>query len=190
VRFVDRELAYTREYATTKTSSGGWRRIRELARLTRNHTGRSWTPGVRMYAFDTLSRSISHRLPAAVSKPLLRAIAGIWAATRSGVPVHADGRLAPGARIVVPRRWGAASVELQVEPTSAVAAAVDLTIGAEAAETIETDRAGRFVSRVELPTTLRSPFVEIAVRSRKGPAALTCLRVEADIERLKGLVGV
>jgi hypothetical protein len=179
VLFVDRELAYTREYEATKTSRGGWRRIRELAGLARSHTGRAWTPGVRMYAFDTLSRSISRRLPVLLSRPLLRAVAGIWATTRSGVPVGPDGRLSPGARIVVPRRWGAADVELQVEPTSAAPAAVDLAVGAETADTIETDKAGRFISRVELPTTLQNPFVEIAVRSRKGRAALICLRVEA-----------
>jgi hypothetical protein len=51
-----RVLAQTREYGATKTARGGWRRLRELRRLARAHTGSGWTPAVRAYGLDTLRK--------------------------------------------------------------------------------------------------------------------------------------
>ena len=59
--FVEEEWACSREYRETKTSVGGWRRLRELRRIASRHAGRSWTPGVRLYALDTLSKQLERR---------------------------------------------------------------------------------------------------------------------------------
>ncbi len=112
VRFVDHVLAGSREWGATKTATGGWRRIRELQAMVRRHAGRAWTPGVRLYALDTLRRRLGLRLPV-----LARAVdAGVAFASRriiEGVGVHADGWLGPRASLVVPRRWGGFEVELE-----------------------------------------------------------------------------
>lgn len=49
-------LAATREYPSTKTASGSFKRVEELRQISLRHTGLSMTPGVLCYMLDTLSR--------------------------------------------------------------------------------------------------------------------------------------
>jgi len=54
VVYLPEKLAQSREYASTKTSTGGWRRLRELRSIMTRHGGRRWPPGARTYGLDTL----------------------------------------------------------------------------------------------------------------------------------------
>ena len=112
VRFLDHVLAASREWQDTKTATGGWRRIRELKQLVKRHCGHAWTPGVRLYALDTLRLQLRSALPI-----LARAVDSVVAfASRriiSGTPVHADGWLGPRASLIVPRRWRGFEIELE-----------------------------------------------------------------------------
>jgi glycosyltransferase involved in cell wall biosynthesis len=47
-------LAQTREHAQTKTTTGGWRRLREIRAIMERHGARDWPPGARAYGLDTL----------------------------------------------------------------------------------------------------------------------------------------
>lgn len=49
-------LSATREYAATKTSTGLFKRIEELRRISMQHSGLEMTPGVMCYMLDTLYR--------------------------------------------------------------------------------------------------------------------------------------
>jgi GT2 family glycosyltransferase len=53
---VEAILAASREYETTKTSSGSFVRIEELRQIAESHTGLPITPGVICYFLDTLYR--------------------------------------------------------------------------------------------------------------------------------------
>jgi Glycosyl transferase family 2 len=178
VRFVDRVLAGSREWQDTKTATGGWRRIRELGRLTTRHAGRFWTPGVRLYALDTLRRRLRAAAP-----PLARAVdaAVAFAARRviAGVAVHADGWLGPRASLVVPRRWRGFEVELEAHRLPP-RGRFDVRFSAEGTDlgvwTVE-----KAVSRqlsFALPAAGEGPFVEVGVDSD------FCFRSAGDRRRL------
>ncbi len=112
VRFVDQVLAGSREWQDTKTATGGWKRIRELRRVVRRHTGRSWSPGLKLYALDTLRLQLRSALPF-LARAVDSAVAFTSRRIIRGTPVHADGWLGPRAALVIPRRWGGFEVELE-----------------------------------------------------------------------------
>jgi len=56
--FVPETLAASREYGTTKTSTGSFQRIEELRQIAEKHTGQPMTPGILLYFLDTLRRFI------------------------------------------------------------------------------------------------------------------------------------
>lgn len=114
VLFADEVLGFSREYGSTKTSTGGLRRIGEISRLTRRHTGSRWTPGVKMYLLDALQRSTFRRWPkslrAVLDTKLLRAMQRIV----FGVGVFADGWLGPRSAICVPSHWSGFKAEVEI----------------------------------------------------------------------------
>lgn len=112
VRFIDRVLAGSREWGSTKTSTGSWRRIRELKNLVKRHTDVTWTPGVRLYALDTLRRQLRGALPV-LAPAIDSGVAFASRRTIEGVQVHADGWLGPRGALIVPRRWGGFEIELE-----------------------------------------------------------------------------
>lgn len=67
MRYIPEDLACLREYSTTKTSTGGYRRLQELGRVVRRHAGRRITPSYLAYAHDywymQLPEVIRERLP-------------------------------------------------------------------------------------------------------------------------------
>ena len=67
---IDGFLAASREYAETKTSRGGFRRVRELIRIVHRHTGRRVTPGTAYYAVHALHAAAASKLPRALLFPL------------------------------------------------------------------------------------------------------------------------
>jgi len=54
--YLDAVIAQTREYAGTKTASGGFRRWRELRTIMMRHGASKWSPGAIAYGLDTLRR--------------------------------------------------------------------------------------------------------------------------------------
>lgn len=113
---LDRVLAQAREHGEAKTATGGWRRIRELSRLACRHAGRSWTPGVQLYACDTLHRQVAAATPrwlrAHLAGPLQRRIEALMGRIGTRMAQHADGWLGREGSLVVPRRWGRARITL------------------------------------------------------------------------------
>ena len=62
--FLPEILACTRLWDGTKTSRGGWSRVRELSRVASRHAGSAVTPMVRRELVTLLSSPICRRLPA------------------------------------------------------------------------------------------------------------------------------
>jgi len=56
VVFVPEVLAQTREYQSAKTSSGGFRRLRELRKILARYGAGPWSPAAVTYGLDTLRR--------------------------------------------------------------------------------------------------------------------------------------
>ena len=162
VRYVDQPLARARVHPATKTATGGWRRIRELKRLARKHTGTGWTPGTRLYMLDTVHAQLTRRCPW-IDRPFGAARRRISARIVAGAAVHADGWLGPTGRLVVPRRWRRASISLEAhrlpdgrELTVAVGAAGRTLVQGTAW------RPGPFTLVVPLPDG-DGPFVELEI---------------------------
>ncbi|MDX1385583.1 MAG: glycosyltransferase family 2 protein [Thermoanaerobaculia bacterium] len=162
VLFLDRVLASAREHDAAKTSTGGWPRVRELYRLARRHTGTGWTPGVRCYALDTLRRRAPRGLAAATGLAVDLATRRI----STSLAAYADGWLGPEGRIVVPRRWGGAVLELQV-PRLPRRAPLVLRISPSAGhwEEIRITETGELRHVVTFSERGRGPLVEIRIDS-------------------------
>lgn len=175
VVFLDADLACSREYGETKTSTGGWRRIVEIGRLMRRHGGSFWTPGVRLYAFDTLLKTVGSRLPSSLSRLLARAVRHRMRRLQEGLGVHADGWLGPEAALVVPRRWRRVSAvfEALVVPDGGP---FHVRLQAEGRQLagFEVDAPGVYQCSFAIPEGER-PFVDIDMRSgfffRPDPAS-------------------
>jgi len=179
-------LAFSRVHGRTKTSTGGWRRIRELGRLTRRHTGDFWTPGVKLYALDTLSEQLRRDRPwlRRTVSALERRLAG-RIVTR--LPLHADGWLGRRGRLAVPRRWEGVALRFEAHrvpprrPLTVEVSAEGRRLGRAVVE-----RPGAFELTCALPPGPR-PVVELEVRTdfafRRAPdprrLAIRCRRVEA-----------
>lgn len=107
-------LACSRVWSDAKTSTGGWRRIAELARLAQKHTGRRLTPAVQRYALDTLGRQLRRTLPRCLFRAAVAVGARVDARILRRMAAHADGWLGPRGELVFPRRWRRAAIELEL----------------------------------------------------------------------------
>lgn len=163
--FVEEEWACSREYGETKTSMGGWRRLRELRRIALRHTGRSWTPGVRLYTLDTLSKQLKKRLPDLLERPIDRFVEAAMRRLWHRVPVHADGWHGPRSRLVVPQRWGSLRATFRVEslPSRGVLTVRFLAAG-EMLQEVRRSELGDFDVSLELPTH-DGPFVDVRIET-------------------------
>ena len=163
VAYLDEELAGSRVHASTKTSTGGWPRVRELGRLTRRHTGRFWTPGVQLYALDTLGQRLTSAGPTWLRRmaTLIQGRMASRVVQRMGL--HADGWLSPRGRVAVPRRWQGAEILLEAHrlpPAGPLSVAVEAD--GRVLARVRVERAGPFAVRVVLPEG-QPPFVELRV---------------------------
>lgn len=115
VVYLQETLGCSRVWSETKTATGRWRRIAELARLARTHTGRRWTPAVKRYALDTLACDTRRILPRQLY-PLAEFFGRrLDHRILRRMPAHADGWLGPRGSLLFPRRWGGARIELEVD---------------------------------------------------------------------------
>lgn len=157
-------LAGAREHDEAKTATGGWARVRELQRLARRHAGIAWTPGVRLYALDTLHRALGARLPRALAAPARRAVVAMMARVGVGMRAHADGWLGPRGAITLPRRWGRAT--LTFESHAVPPAGVDVRLRADGADLGTLHLTGSGVAEtleVDLPPSATGDFVTVDV---------------------------
>jgi glycosyltransferase involved in cell wall biosynthesis len=102
-RPIRKHLAASREYETTKTSSGGFPRAEELREIAEQHAGIANTPGSISYYLDTLHGLASSR-PDVFPPAYLDAIGAFWAETASLLTRHGarpDGFPVPAARQLV-----------------------------------------------------------------------------------------
>ncbi len=164
VLYLPDRLALARVHDAAKTSLGGWPRIRELGRVTRRHTGVCWTPGVRLYAVDTLARQLARGVGLwrrAVAG--LERRAGAWIASR--MALHADGWLGPHGKLAVPSRWGHVALALEAHrlPHAGTLRVVVSVAGRPLAQTV-VSTPGPFELRFTLPKTDHG-FVELDVLS-------------------------
>ncbi len=174
VLWLDADLAFSREYASTKTQSGGWPRLRELRRVVRRHAGRSWTPGLKLYAFDTLNRDFGRRLPRVLRPFLERSVTRAMRSVQEHMQVYADGWLGPRGALLLPRRWGRARVEFEALLVPPGTHAVQLVAEGQLLSCWSVSAPGPYVAEFAVPAGA-SPLAEIRVLSsfsfRPDPAS-------------------
>ncbi len=159
-------LGYSREYPSTKTSTGGWRRIGELSRIAREHAGRRWTPGVKIYALETLAQKLSKTLPPSTHALLRKSIERMNNLSQRGVQVHADRWLGPDAPFLIPKSWRRARLVLETrQEHPGIPYSVEVSSGDECLAAIEIPKAGIYEIEFEIPPkSARSP-TEVRVRT-------------------------
>jgi hypothetical protein len=166
VQYLDAELGCSREYGETKTSTGGWRRIRELCGIARRHTGRSWTPGTKLYALDALHRKLRATLPPALHRGLGAITRRLIASVTSSIPVHADGWLAPASKLVVPRRWRHVEARFEADRLPASGAfAIRLSTPDGTLVRHRISEPGPFSVHFDIPDGAEDGFMTIDLRS-------------------------
>lgn len=101
VAMLDDVLANSREYAGTKTSTGGWRRFQEIVRLMREYGSLKYPPGYFLYGIDTLASFFRQRK---LFTPFVNKLAGrIIARILRNIPsVYLDGWVGPKAYFAIP----------------------------------------------------------------------------------------
>lgn len=75
---IDAELAATREWGSTLTANGGFRRIEELRLMAERHSGKPITHGVLCYWLDTLTEFIRNN-PNEFQSGVPEALKNVWA---------------------------------------------------------------------------------------------------------------
>jgi hypothetical protein len=105
VRWLDEPMGCIREYGTTKTSTGGFRRFRELARIMAGHAGRRFVPAYFSYGLDTCNTAL--RPPGGMwgrAFQALHAAAGrrIWPRVERCQGWHPEGWAGPRLHLLFP----------------------------------------------------------------------------------------
>lgn len=172
-------LASSREYSATKTSRGGWPRLRELGTIVKRHAGRFWTPGVRLYAADTLRCSFARRGPRALARLANGFARRLTRFTENRLPVFADGWMTQRSVLLAPGRWPAARAHFEVHRVPATGPLeVTFAIDGATAVSIRRDSPGDFSVDIPLSASPPPPLVEIRVHCNFS------FRFETDRRRL------
>lgn len=187
VLFVDQVLGHSREHDGTKTSTGGLRRVREISRLVRRHSGHRWTPGSKMYLLDTLQRGALRKLPRRLRGPLDAWVHRSMERMVLGVGTFADGWLGPRSAITVPSRWRGFEAEVEI-PRIGAQRRVEILVQTpgrrpqvEVAAT-----GGRHVFGCSLPDGTQGPLVtarisvDFSIRPPSDPRELSLRLVRLD----------
>lgn len=187
VEYLPQTLARARIWSGTKTSTGGWRRLRELRWVTRRHTGKAWTPGVWLYTLDTLGEGLARFLPrrlrglggALVRKSMLRV------ATR--MASYPDGWLGPDGCLALPRRWRQVHLTLEAAKVPADREmTLKLSLDGRLLRTLTFAEPGVVELCVELPRRREAPFCMLDLvssywfRTPQDPRRLAVRLVELE----------
>jgi glycosyltransferase involved in cell wall biosynthesis len=193
LRHLRRDMGCIREYATTKTASGGARRLRELTAVMRRHGDLRYPPGMLVYGMDTYHRRIAAAIarlcrgPAARYRaPLLQTAARAagyltYRALRYTQGIHEDAWVTPKARLWFPDtgpgrlvldiecpEWpGLAGQRLKIR-TGARARTIDLAPGFE-----------RYV--VDVPASSSGQPVKVELLASRSVAEKAALRYRRSL---------
>ncbi len=106
VQYLNEYLGCIREYDTTKTSTGGIRRFRELEQIIRRHAGARWVPAYFGYALDTWHSALERRRPSllrtALQKLHAKAGAMVWPYMEASQGWYPGGWAGPVVHLLVP----------------------------------------------------------------------------------------
>lgn len=124
-RCLPEYLGCLREYRATKTSTGGYRRLKELGRIIRRHTGRLFTPSYMAYANYYAQAQLPDELrawaPGRLGDLAARGVQWLQAAMRDRVDAYVedsqgwypDGGAAPLAHFLLPNLRRPAQVVIE-----------------------------------------------------------------------------
>lgn len=162
VEYLPGTLASSRVWGDTKTATGGWRRLRELRSVTRRHTGQAWTPGIRLYALDTLRTRMAAHGSGWMRSMTDAFIGRVEPRIVTRMACYADGWLGPDGCLVLPRRWRCARLSLDVLQVPDQGALI-LKVSADGRllHELSIDEAGPLQLSLEIPAREDSPFCTV-----------------------------
>jgi hypothetical protein len=199
-------IAQTREYAQTKTATGGWSRLREILTIMKRHGASNWPPGARAYGLDTLrhfspaifgpsslaaAASLRGRMLPRLCRPLHTWLVELIARQTMPYPgAWADGWLGPRAFRAIPWTGQAGALRMQLDAPSQI---VPFTLEVAAAgRQVNVDRSkpGPFELFLPLPSVPGKPRpLEVVFRTSRhwqapgDPRTLSCLLRSMVLER-------
>ena len=190
--YLPEALAQAREHGQTKTSTGGFRRLRELWTILAAHGVSPWSAAAVGFSYDTLRRWLTVVLgsPKALTT-LLAPLARIGARLRSGQGVFRDGWIAPRAFCALPWDGSPARLKIRAElPPDPRLLPFELEVRA-ASQAIRVVRSEPGPFRVDLclrgrPASHRGPL-ELELRSSRrrrseaGGRSVSCLLHEVAL---------
>jgi hypothetical protein len=180
LEYIPEYMGCLREYAATKSSAGGKRRVRELRTLLRRHTGQWLPPGYVVYGLDTyykiwceaIGRILTPRLKpvSARLQSLVQIGAGLVIArtVRDSQGLYSDAWATRRLRYMLPPGRGPLLIEGTLPDWGGVFGGQKLRVTAN-------DRClgefpvpvGDFQVRVEIPPDLHHQLLRLVVRARR-----------------------
>jgi hypothetical protein len=125
VRYIPEFLACLREHSTTKTSTGGYRRLQELGRVVKRHAGRMLAPSYLAYAHDFFYAQMPELIRDRMSGGLGRLAAGavrrlsgmlqsrVWLYMEESQGWYPDGAAGRESHFLLPNLWRPAQIEIE-----------------------------------------------------------------------------
>lgn len=127
LRYVPEYMGAIREYAAAKTAAGGARRVHELVKIMRRHTGALLPPGAVIYGLPTYTRIWNERIeklcPAA-----LRPFGARLQRALDRVNVHSSGLTLRYAQGIFSDGWASTRARLVMQPPRARHLEIDVSL--------------------------------------------------------------
>lgn len=164
VEYLPDALAGSRIWDRTKTSTGGWKRLRELRGVARRHADTSWTPGVKLYALETLRAEADRSLAKVLSRMVDALIhrGALHIVTR--MASYPDGWLGPAGQLLIPRRYEAVRLKLEtVEMHKTCGRRLEVLVDGDSGWIATSDRAGLHEMVLRIPQSVDTPFCPLEV---------------------------
>lgn len=192
--YIPRSMACLREYPEAKSFSGGRRRIDEMQKMLRRHTGMRMPPAIVTYGLNTyqqiwcaeIERVIGIKALAGVLQSMVRFCASlvIRATDYYSQGLFPDGWAAPAMRFMLPPGSGPLIIEGHVPAESSWLRGQGLRIVVNG-QALESRRpvAGDFCLSFDLPAGLRDQLLRINVNASRWILPWT-LGIGSDLRRL------
>ncbi len=173
ILYVPKLVANARVYSTTKTSSGGFGRFREIVQVMRKHGKKKFPPGFFVYGADTLKSVAKERLPllyCLIPKDQLLGLRFLFSKTiYTGQGVSQDNWITKRAYFTVPVQGGDTLVIKGMVPflDEMLPLKVEIEINKKEKKVVTIEEKGLFCIKYKLKSS-KKDLIDIIVRSNKA----------------------
>lgn len=167
VKLIDDVLANSREYAQTKTSTGGWRRFQEIVRIMREYGSLKYPPGYFLYGLDTVASFFRQQK---LFTPFVNKIAGriIERILRNIPSVYLDGWVGQKAYLAIPSRAEKVVIEGEVVFEDILPLHLCVYQSQNLVKLINVDKSGLFQLEINPQTQVNKKYYVLKIQASKS----------------------